>query len=86
MTFEEIRDMLRSEPTNKKSISKVRRHQSKSKEIFPNEDVLEHDEDGIYFENDIMNKDYYYHKLAQRLGYSRVYNFSGCNYLLISEP
>ena len=78
MTFEEIRDMLRSEPSQKKSIPKVIRHQSKSKEIFPNENVLKEPEDGIYFDQDIMNKDYYYQKLAQRLGYSRVYNFSGC--------
>lgn len=79
MTFEEIRDMLRSEPSQKKSIPKVIRHKDKIHEIFPNEDVLEHPKDGIFFENDIMNKDYYYQKLAQRLGYSRVYNFSGRN-------
>lgn len=86
MTFEEIRDMLRSEPSQKKSIPKVRRFQEKSKEIFPNEDVLEHPKEGIFYDHDIMNKDYYYQKLAQRLGYSRVYNFSGCKVNLISEP
>ena len=75
--------MLRSEPSNKKSIAKVIRHAEKTNEVFPNEHVLEEPEDGIYYDNDIMNKDYYYQKLAQRLGYSRVYNFSGCNLIFI---
>lgn len=86
MTFEEIRDMLRSEPNQKKSIPKVKRHHEKVVEVFPNERILEHPQDGIFFANDVMNKDYYYQKLAQRLGYSRVYNFSGCELLFTSEP
>lgn len=68
--------MLRSEPSQKKSIDKFLRNGSKVKEVFPNKDVLEQ-KDGIFHDNDIMDKDYYYQKLAQRLGYSRVYNFSG---------
>lgn len=80
MTFEEIRDKLRSEPNQKKAIPKVERNYHKKSEMFPNEHVVEDPEDGIYFDNDIMDKDYYYRRLAERLGYSRVYNFSGSNY------
>lgn len=83
MTFEEIREMLRSEPSQKKSIPKVVKHSYKKGEVFPNENILEEPEEGIYFENDIMDKNYYYRKLAERLGYTRVYQFSGCKEALI---
>ncbi len=72
--------MLRSEPSQKKSVDKFLRNGNKIKEVFPNKDVLER-KDGIFHDNDIMNKDYYYQKLAQRLGYSRVYNFTGSSSL-----
>ena len=77
MTFEEIRDMLRSDPNQQKSIDKFIRNAKKSKEIFPNEKVPK--EEDIYFESDIMNKDYYYKHLANRLGYSRVYSMNAVN-------
>lgn len=74
--------MLRSEPNQKKSISKVERNHVKQGEMFPNKNVLYEPEDGIYFDNDIMDKNYYYKRLAERLAYSRVYNFSGGRPLL----
>lgn len=79
MTFEEIRDMLRCEPNQKKSIPKFLRNGKLSKEVFPNEDILQHQEEGIFYEDDIMNKDFYYAHLAERLGYGRVYNFNAVN-------
>lgn len=85
MTFEEIRDKLRSEPNQKKAIPKVERNHMKKAEMFPNERVAEDHEDGIYFDNDIMDKDYYYRRLAERLGYSRVYNFSGSSLFVIQS-
>ena len=75
-TMMQIRDILRSEPTQKKSIPKVCRDGELKGEIFPNEEIEEHPEEGIYYPNDVMNKDYYYQKLAQRLGYSKAYNFN----------
>lgn len=77
-TFEEIRDMLRSEPNQKKSLDKFIRNAKKHPEIFPNEKVPDEEEE-IFLDHDIMNKDYYYQKLAQRLGYSRVYQFGNVN-------
>lgn len=72
MTFEEIRDMLRTEPNNKKNLDKVERNIDRMDEMYPNEEVL-NDPDGIFYNEDIWDKDYFYQKLAKRLGYSRVY-------------
>jgi CRISPR/Cas system-associated endonuclease/helicase Cas3 len=70
--------MLRNEPTQKKSIDKFMRNAKKHPEIYPNEKVPD-EQTEIFLDHDIMDKNYYYQKLAQRLGYSRVYQFGNVN-------
>lgn len=64
--------MLRSAPSQKKALKKFSRNHKKMPEVFPNANVMQ-DKDGIFLDNNIMNKDYYYKKLVQRLGYARAY-------------
>jgi uncharacterized protein YijF (DUF1287 family) len=75
-TMAQVRDILRSEPAQKKSIAKVERDIHKKREYYPNEVLMEHPEENIYHPDDIMDKDYYYTKLAQRLGFSKAYDFN----------
>ena len=68
--------MLRIEPNNKISIEKNLKHAKKLGDYFPNKDILDGKE-GLHFDNDVNDKDYYYKRLSKRLAYSRVYKMDG---------
>ena len=72
MDFAQMRKLLREKPDKKKNKEKYVKKIRKGKELFPNKNIGSGDNSDIHFENDYMDKDYFYQHLAQRLGYSRA--------------